>query len=888
MPLPREELLKRIHQAISPGFSGNLVSRGLARSLLWIDGVLPPGSPAYSPTLSSELQSFGVRLLHLCLELRDHDKDEPVITLALERAAEAMESIVRRGARGIPETDFLRILSASAYHLGHFSARAFSVFAGAIDGLNVNPAERALVCLFMRDFKALNSLLDEHSEGGFDDALARSLAAKPMPDSDEALQKMLNVVLLRSLSVFLAALETGDSELHGHAQEMLREGILLAHEFQHPTFWLIFTIARHLLDDLWGNSLHVRLPDLPNSPENATWSNLRRFFIALLSKRAHSEIDLWPSQLEAAARALDQSDDLVVSLPTSSGKTKIAELCILRALSLDQRVVFVTPLRALSAQTERTLRRSFCPLGFSVSSLYGSSGVTGDDRDSLSNRNIVVSTPEKLDFALRNNPEILKGVGLVVLDEGHSIGTQEREVRYEVLVQRLLQRTDADSRRIVCLSAILPGGEELDDFVAWLRSDQPGTPVRCDWRATRQRFGRIIWQTNRARIGFEVGDEKPFVPSFFIAQPPTGRRGNPFPQNAQEFTLASAWKFVEQGQTVLIFCPLKRSVEPLGEVALKLHRQGYLKSVLRGDEAQIRDAIVMGSEWLGASHPAVQCLSLGVAVHHGSLPKPFQREVERLLREGVLTITIASPTLAQGLNLNATTLLLHSLYRNRNVIPAEEFFNVAGRAGRAFIDVEGQVICVDFENAYGNRWNSLVQAGINRNVRSGILRLVISLHAKFASKGVFTPAQLLEYLAGNANAWNPPPSAPGESGLPEQWMEELEHLDLAILALIPHETPDHDIGVVLDQALSGSLWQRSLARCGESTRLTASLLLRSRAQFIWSRSTPLQRKAAFSAGLSFTNGQLLEAHAPQLAALLINADNEFAAGTVRGRHRARA
>jgi hypothetical protein len=48
---------------------------------------------------------------------------------------------------------------------------------------------------------------------------------------------MLNVVLLRSLSVFLAALETGDSELHGHAREMLREGILLAHEFQHPTFW---------------------------------------------------------------------------------------------------------------------------------------------------------------------------------------------------------------------------------------------------------------------------------------------------------------------------------------------------------------------------------------------------------------------------------------------------------------------------------------------------------------------------------------------------------------------------------------------------------------------------------------------------------------------------
>lgn len=81
MPLPKEELLKRINQAVLPGFSSNLVSRGLARSLLWNDGVLPPGAPEYSPALSSELQSYGVRLLHLCLELRDHEKDK-VVSLA--------------------------------------------------------------------------------------------------------------------------------------------------------------------------------------------------------------------------------------------------------------------------------------------------------------------------------------------------------------------------------------------------------------------------------------------------------------------------------------------------------------------------------------------------------------------------------------------------------------------------------------------------------------------------------------------------------------------------------------------------------------------------------------------------------------------------------------
>ncbi len=111
-------------------------------------------------------------------------------------------------------------------------------------------------------------------------------------------------------------------------------------------------------------------------------------------------------------------------------------------------------------------------------------------------------------------------------------------------------------------------------------------------------------------------------------------------------------------------------------------------------------------------------------------------------------------------------------------------------------------------------------------------------------------------------------------------MIELEHLDLAILSLIPHETPDQEIPTILDQTLSGSLWERSLARCNESMRRIAPLILQARAKFIWSHSTPLQRKAAFSAGLSFSSGQLLEVHAAQLTALLMQSDNEFASGKI--------
>lgn len=63
-------------------------------------------------------------------------------------------------------------------------------------------------------------------------------------------------------------------------------------------------------------------------------------------------------------------------MPTSAGKTRIEELCILRALAAGRRVVYVTPLRALSAQVEWTLGKTFRALGYSVSSLYGASGVT--------------------------------------------------------------------------------------------------------------------------------------------------------------------------------------------------------------------------------------------------------------------------------------------------------------------------------------------------------------------------------------------------------------------------------------------------------------------------------------------------------------------------------
>ena len=181
-------------------------------------------------------------------------------------------------------------------------------------------------------------------------------------------------------------------------------------------------ITKHLLQDLWDSSFHKIIPGPQNDGHDTDWNLLRWLFITSLYKRNKAEIDLWPSQLEGARRAVKDDDDLVVSLPTSAGKTRIAELCILRCLAIGKRVLFITPLRALSAQTESSLRKTFLPLGKTISSLYGSMGTSDFEQDVLRTQYIIVGTPEKLDFALRNDPTLIDDVGLVILDEGHMIG----------------------------------------------------------------------------------------------------------------------------------------------------------------------------------------------------------------------------------------------------------------------------------------------------------------------------------------------------------------------------------------------------------------------------------------------------------------------------------
>ncbi|WP_337155086.1 DEAD/DEAH box helicase [Pseudomonas protegens] len=908
-----DELSIFLTTATTDGILGRLLYRGAAWSLMREQGVLPPNAPPLGATIETDLAEHGFALLRGALALRAQDGASELTSKAFERAANAFEALVRNGDPEAADRGFRRTIAAAAYHLAGFSAVAYSLFNETVEDLNSSPGEMAIRYLILRDLDQLRGFVRNWlgDQANSDEQIAEALQADD-PDVDEVLSTILNTTICRALAFFDFALETGEAEPIESARDLLDAAVSLADNAENVPLWWISNLCRHLIADLWQHSLHQNLPTEPPEGTEDTYPDLRRLFISSLYARKTSEVELWPSQREAAQRSTDITDDLVVALPTSAGKTRVAEIAALMTLSSAKRVLIVTPLRALSAQTERSFRKTFAPLGFSVSSLYGASGLSAGDEDALRTREIIIATPEKLDFALRSDPSLIDDVGLIVLDEGHMIGPSEREIRYETLVQRLLRRADVGDRRIVCLSAILPSGDELEDLTAWIRSDKDGDPVRSDWRPTRQRFGALGWRGKEARLRLDLDAGGPFLDKFVVEKPALGREKYPYPRKNSHLTLFAAWEFANQGKRTLIFSTQANWVESYGKQVVNLCKRGYLHSLL-DDEASIARALEVGKEWLGENHPAVASLKVGVAIHHGRLPSPFLRELELLLSEGALKVIVASPTLSQGLNLNAAVLLVPALHRAGELIKGEEFANVAGRAGRAFVDVEGLIVHVMFDQLDWRirNWRALIASAKARTLKSGLIQIVSVILERLSRSGVLDRDDAWEYLANAREAWKSPDeeaavaerlASPVEFDLKgdkdaegdsdntqdeEQTIEEeplsqlVERLDATVFGLIEALDADRDdLPTLLDEALKGSLWARQIAREEQAVVHLHKKVFEARADLIWKATTSQARRGHFAMGVGLEAGLTIDAMADDLAILLDRADEASLSGDI--------
>lgn len=334
MPTTPEAIIADITEAATAGFRGRLIARGQARAIIWRDGALPPDAPAFAPQLSYDLHSYGYALLGLGLRLRELGGDAVQARIAFEQAATALEAVIAKGNRQEVDRDFHFVIAAASYHLAHLSARAYSLLAIVEADENFSPIERVLAQLMRRNFAALRAgVLDYRAAGeGSDARIAATIqghldqiegSANPVDGGGDFLFDGLDTALtdafFAAMSLFLLALDRGERPLLDQALERLQVNLSICSELNMLPQWWAHRIAIHLLSDLWSSTFHERVPLQPIGDQAADWPRLRELFIALLQRRPKAEVDLWPSQIEAAARAVDQSDDLVVSIGVQKG-----------------------------------------------------------------------------------------------------------------------------------------------------------------------------------------------------------------------------------------------------------------------------------------------------------------------------------------------------------------------------------------------------------------------------------------------------------------------------------------------------------------------------------------------------------------------------------------
>src|SRR5213593_2078941 len=198
--------------------------------------------------------------------------------------------------------------------------------------------------------------------------------------------------------------------------------------------------------------------------------------VEILKKQGIEE--LYPPQADAIGPAL-LGENLVLAIPTASGKSLVAYLAILASILRGGKALYIVPLRALAAEKFEDLKE-FEPLGIKV-------GISVGDYDSvdpnLERLDVIVATSERADSLLRHKTNWLQRLSVVVADEVHLIHDADRGPTLEVTLAKLRQVNP--STQVIALSATIGNSEEI---AAWLQAEH----VTSEWRPVPLRTGVVF------------------------------------------------------------------------------------------------------------------------------------------------------------------------------------------------------------------------------------------------------------------------------------------------------------------------------------------------------------------------------------------------------------
>jgi len=677
--------------------------------------------PHFDPYLIEKVTSSAYAILAAGASLHEA---EPSLesSAALEKAATLLLNTHFTHAQDdIASSNHVLVAAMAFYACGQYS-RSFV----AIKPVHLTSRIAAMISLFLRRRrKSLIGVLNDVLLADMEPPSCVSLVCEPA----------IEISVAQVLSHILEFQASGNNIHIELALVSIDAGMEIASECMSPALWWVTRLLKLMIRGFKDSSLWDCLPPFfPDAP------HLLKKYIQLSAFASNPVIELWASQKESIPIALDtERPGVVVNMRTSAGKTRVAELAILQTLTSDPsaKILYIAPYRSLALEIEQSLCQIFDWLGFQASHLYGGFRFSAVDRLLADEATITIATPEKTRAIVRSSPEMLSGYKLIVVDEGHLIGADERLIRNELFLDHLRVVCAASGGRLILLSAVLPNPAELAHWIG----GAPENVAKSNWKPSVERFGLLRWNGSRVRIDWK-GEFESFNPRFIESGPlGWGRRRNPFPNSKNEAIAATAVRLTSIGP-VMIFCGQARSVPGMAKCVLMALGQNP-------DEHQWPEHLwntfaASCREELGEDDIIFDAAKAGVICHSNKLPPQVRMATERLMRSKAPKIIIATSTLAQGVNIGISSVIIASPYIGEEApITHRDFWNICGRAGRAFVDGEGKILYAIDETKKSwqvRKANELAEGYFNiKNtdpVRSGLLHCVTIMKNYAASVGV--------------------------------------------------------------------------------------------------------------------------------------------------------
>ncbi|XP_014207975.1 superkiller viralicidic activity 2-like 2 isoform X2 [Copidosoma floridanum] len=397
-----------------------------------------------------------------------------------------------------------------------------------------------------------------------------------------------------------------------------------------------------------------------------------------------------PFQKEAIL-CIENNQSVLVSAHTSAGKTVVAEYAIACSLRDKQRVIYTTPIKALSNQKYREFYEEFKDVGL----------VTGDVTINPT-ASILIMTTEILRNMLYRGSEVMREVGWVIFDEIHYMRDKERGVVWEETLILL-----PDNVHYVFLSATIPNARQFVEWVAHLHH-QPCHVVYTDYRPTP--LQHYIFPAGGDGIHLVVDEFGQFKEDNFnramaclqgdASKGDTrGRKGGMLKTNAGQANIFKIVKMIMERNfaPVIIFSFSKKDCEVYAMQLAKLDLNTAEEKRLV-DEVfnNAMDVLNEDDRKLPQVENVLPLLRRGIGIHHGGLLPILKETVEILFGEGLIKALFATETFAMGLNMPARTVLFTSSKKfdgkDFRWITSGEYIQMSGRAGRRGLDEKGIVI----------------------------------------------------------------------------------------------------------------------------------------------------------------------------------------------------